>query len=74
MEEQLQKSEDMIDLMNMTITNLQSALVATAKTQENIALDIARIGEVLTAVLENSDFGEFSFPDGESGSGGNTVH
>ena len=72
----IKKLEDAISLLHMSIGSLQSAMLAASKTQEAVAYDVARIGELIAALLEASGLDGFSGPDdGESGpSGGETIH
>lgn len=74
-EEKIKKLEESMELMLMNLTNLQTAILANSRCQESINYDITRIGELISAVLENSDL-ELGFPGpGEdSGPGNGTIH
>jgi len=73
--DKVQRLEDTIHMLSNSINSLQSAMLAGAKTQEAVAYDVARIGELISAMLEATDVGGFSGPEGgNSGSGGETMH
>ena len=69
--EHIDQLEQSVALLSLNLSNLQSALLATSKTQDAVAYDVARIGELITALLEATDIDGFS-GSGEPGSG--TVH
>ena len=73
LENELQKSEkkishleDLVALMSANLNALQSAMLSSSKTQEAMSYDVARISELITAILEAGEI------DGFGGSG--TLH
>jgi len=73
LERELQKSEnrvgqleDLVTLMSANISALQSAMLSSTKTQEAMSYDVARISEIISAILEAGEI------DGFGGSG--TLH
>jgi len=66
--ERIRILEETCELLTLNISNLQSAIMATSQTQEAVSYDVARIGELLTVLLEASEFGG----SGDPGSG--TLH
>lgn len=71
----IEKLEEAIEMMNMNLTNIQTAVIANSRCQDSISYDISRIGEIMSAVLEASELNvDFTGPGGESGSGSGTIH
>ena len=66
--EKIRMLEETCELLSLNISNLQSAIMATSQTQEAVSYDVARIGELLTVLLEASELGG----SGDPGSG--TLH
>ena len=68
LERHVAKLEEVIDILNLNLGSLQSAILASSKTQEAIAYDVARVGELVSALLEAAEFG------GLAGSDSGTMH
>jgi exonuclease VII small subunit len=68
LERHVTKLEEVIDILNLNLSSLQSAMLASSKTQEAIAYDVARVGELVSALLEAAEFG------GLAGSDSGTMH
>jgi len=65
LERHVAKLEEVIDILNLNLGSLQSAMLASSKTQEAIAYDVARVGELVSALLEAAEFGGLA--DSDSG-------
>jgi len=61
------KLEEAINLLSLNLSSLQSAMLAASKTQEAVAYDVARIGELIAALLEATELDGFQGPGGGSG-------